>query len=79
MSVKTTYQNEKQFFTDSNGLQQQIRKINYRPTWNLTVNEAVAGNYYLINSHIRMQDSKTKKIVTLLTERSVGGAVINDG
>jgi hypothetical protein len=43
------------------------------------VNEAVAGNYYPINSHIRIQDVNTKRNITLVTERSVGGSVINNG
>jgi hypothetical protein len=39
----------------------------------------VAGNYYPINSHIRLVDVSTNKNLTLVTERSVGGAVINEG
>jgi len=39
----------------------------------------VAGNYYPINSHIRIRDSQSGKNLTVLTDRSVGGGVINKG
>ena len=54
LNFATNIINKQTFFTDSNGLEEQKRTLNYRPTWNLTVNEEVAGNYYPINSHIRI-------------------------
>lgn len=69
LNIKTAYKNNREFYTDSNGLEEQKRTLRSEP--------GVAGNYYPINSHIRMQDSKTKKNITLLTDRSVGGSVYN--
>ncbi len=43
------------------------------------MNEAVAGNYYPINSHIRIQDAGSGKNLTVLSDRSIGGSVINKG
>ena len=41
--------------------------------------ESVAGNYYPINSFIRIEDSETHKKLTVLTDRSQGGSVLNSG
>lgn len=49
-----------EFYTDSNGLEMQLRKLNYRPTWKLNVSEPVAGNYYPINAMISINDTKTR-------------------
>lgn len=38
--------NNKTFYTDSNGLEMQERILNYRPTWNWTGSQNVSGNYY---------------------------------
>jgi hypothetical protein len=80
LSLKTNFDNQNTFYTDSNGLEEQTRILNFRPTWNLTIHEAVAGNYYPINSHIKVSDPKSStKFATILTDRSMGGAVINKG
>ncbi len=44
--------------------------FNYRPTWNLTVEEPVAGNYYPINAIAYIRDEHTQ--FTVLTDRSQG-------
>ncbi|KAG8181687.1 hypothetical protein JTE90_014820 [Oedothorax gibbosus] len=67
------------FFTDSNGREILLRKRNYRPTWNLTVTEPIAGNYYPVNSRIYIQDKSLKQQFTVLNDRSQGGSSINDG
>jgi len=64
-------------YTDSNGREFLERKLNYRPTWNLTVNEPVAGNYYPINAAAYIKD--TEKQFSVLTDRSVGGGSIENG
>lgn len=56
MNVNTNFFNKGIFYTDSNGLEEQQRKLNYRPTWPLVVNEEVAGNFYPVNSHIGVQN-----------------------
>uniref|UniRef100_A0A669QX83 Alpha-mannosidase n=1 Tax=Phasianus colchicus TaxID=9054 RepID=A0A669QX83_PHACC len=65
------------FYTDSNGRQILERRRNYRPTWNLTQTEPVAGNYYPVNTRIFIKDDKVQ--LTVLTDRSQGGSSITDG
>ncbi|XP_032533211.1 lysosomal alpha-mannosidase isoform X1 [Chiroxiphia lanceolata] len=65
------------FFTDSNGRQILERRRDYRPTWNLSQTEPVAGNYYPVNTRIFIQDEKLQ--LTVLTDRSQGGSSVQDG
>ena len=60
INVETSLQNNQEFYTDSNGLHMQRRKLNYRPTWDLNVTERVSGNYYPINPIISFNDSQQK-------------------
>jgi hypothetical protein len=46
---------ESTFYTDSNGREMRQRIIDYRPTWNLSLAEPVAGNYYPINSAVSLR------------------------
>jgi hypothetical protein len=56
------FQNDKTFYTDSNGMEMQERKINYRPTWDFVhtnlvdSNENITGNYYPVQSALCMMD-----------------------
>jgi hypothetical protein len=79
LNLKTDNNNNFMFFTDSMGLEEQKRIINFRPAWNLTVFEPAAGNYYPINSFIRIQDVKTNGSITVLTDRTQGGSVLREG
>ena len=65
------------FYTDANGREMQERKFNYRPTWKLDNKEPVAGNYYPVNSRLYIKDAD--KQLTVLTDRSLGGASLKDG
>ncbi|XP_058677472.1 lysosomal alpha-mannosidase [Ammospiza caudacuta] len=65
------------FYTDSNGRQVLERRRDYRPTWNLTQTEPVAGNYYPANTRIFIKDQKVQ--LTVLTDRSQGGSSLQDG
>ncbi|CAF0732780.1 unnamed protein product [Adineta ricciae] len=65
------------FYTDANGREVLERTRDYRPTWNYTVVEPVAGNYYPVNSRIWIKDQD--KQFTILTDRSQGGSSIHDG
>lgn len=62
------------FYTDSNALEMQWRKLNFRPTWNLTATnykdslENVTANYFPINSAISMFDDNAK--FTVMNDRS---------
>jgi Glycosyl hydrolases family 38 C-terminal domain/Glycosyl hydrolases family 38 C-terminal beta sandwich domain len=64
-------------YTDSNGRDFQMRKRNYRPTWNLEVFEPVAGNYYPVNAAIYIEDPNAA--MAILVDRSQGGASLIDG
>lgn len=79
MAIGHSVHNNKTFYTDSNGLEEQKRVTNYRPTWTLSVNEPVSGNYYPINSHISVIDSATKSRLSVLVDRSEGGTACKDG
>ena len=63
--------------TDSNGREMQARQFNKRPTWALNQTEEVAGNYYPVNAAAAVRDAETQ--LTLLTDRSQGGASLRDG
>ena len=65
------------FYTDANGREMQERKVNYRPTWKLSITEPVAGNYYPVNSRMYIRDAA--KQLTILTDRSLGGSSLKDG
>jgi len=76
LNFQTKYANNKTFYTDSMGLEEQTRILNYRPTWRYEVNEPTAGNYYPINSFIKMKNINNNRTVTILTDRSQGGSVL---
>ena len=59
-------ENEKTFYTDSNGLEMQKRVSNYRPDFTLDTKMKVNDNYYPINSAIALQDMNQKVQVTVM-------------
>ncbi|XP_068639714.1 alpha-mannosidase isoform X2 [Aristolochia californica] len=67
----------KTFYTDSNGRDFIKRVRDYREDWPLDVHQPVAGNYYPINLGIFMADEKSE--FSVLVDRAVGGASIQDG
>ncbi|KAL4362664.1 hypothetical protein GQ457_04G014770 [Hibiscus cannabinus] len=75
--ISAPMKTNKTFYTDSNGRDFLKRIRDYRKDWTLDVNEPVAGNYYPINLGIYMKDDN--KELSLLVDRSVGGASIKDG
>jgi hypothetical protein len=79
LNLKTKYNNGKTFYTDSMGLEEQTRILDYRPTWAYQVNEPTSGNYYPINSFIRIKDSTSNKSITVISDRSQGGTVMRSG
>ncbi len=59
------------FLTDANGRQLLERERDRRPTWTLNVTEPVSGNYYPVNSRIRLEDGDGQGAsITVLTDRS---------
>lgn len=69
--------NYEDIYTDSNGREFQQRILNYRPTYDLDVNEPVAGNYYPMNAAAYIKDDK--KQLSLVTDRSQGVASLHSG
>jgi hypothetical protein len=69
--------NAGKFYTDSNGREFLKRRRNSRPTWDLSVYEPVAGNYYPVNAAIYIEDEKAA--LTVAVDRSQGGSSILDG
>lgn len=65
------------FYTDSNGREIIERVLNYRPTYNLTLEEPIAGNYFPVNTRISIKD--TTKQVSVITDRSHGASSLEDG
>lgn len=64
-------------YTDANGREMVQRKLNYRETWKYNNTEPVAGNYYPVNSRMYIRDDK--KQLTVLNDRSQGGASLTNG
>jgi hypothetical protein len=67
------FKNDGEFFTDSNGLEMQHRKLNERasfevPDYYLKYN--VTANYYPVNSAITMIDKKDGRRFTVMNDRS---------
>jgi hypothetical protein len=71
--------NDGAVYTDSNGREFVQRQRNYRPTWDLTVYQPVAGNYYPVNTAMYVEDIKTKGAFAVVTDRTQGGASLMDG
>jgi lysosomal alpha-mannosidase len=75
----TDFATKSTFYTDSNGREMLKRVRNSRPTWNLTLEEPVAGNYYPITSKLSIVDDSRDLQLSLLTDRAQGGSSLKDG
>jgi len=73
----TSIASASELFTDSNGRDMLLRKRDWRPSWNLSQTEKIAGNYYPINSAIAIKDGSSQ--LTLLVDRAQGGGSVADG
>ena len=73
----SSIQSRGKFYTDSNGREFLQRTRNHRPTWALSVYEPVAGNYYPVNAAMYIEDENAA--LSLLVDRSLGGASLRDG
>ena len=73
----TSIASASELLTDSNGRDMLYRKRNWRPSWNLSQTEEIAGNYYPINSAIAIKDSSSQ--LTVLVDRAQGGGSVADG
>lgn len=72
-----TIASDNTFYTDSNGREMLQRIRNQRPTFNISLEEPVAGNYYPITTRIMMKDSENQ--MSVITDRAQGGSSITDG
>lgn len=79
------FQNNQTFYTDSNGMEMQERKLNYRPTWdyvNTNLNDSnqnITGNYYPVQSALSMLDTQSDMIFTVMNDRSQGASALSEG
>jgi lysosomal alpha-mannosidase len=62
--------NEKTFWTDSEGLEMQKRILDYRPTWDFVGFLNVTQNYYPVNSAIAINDKKNGNQLTFMSTRA---------
>ncbi|XP_030561633.1 lysosomal alpha-mannosidase isoform X2 [Drosophila novamexicana] len=74
---KSDIKSEGVFFTDSNGREMIKRQRNHRDTWNVKLQETVAGNYYPITTKIALEDTIAR--MAILTDRAQGGSSLEDG
>mmetsp|Transcript_3463 Transcript_3463/g.5888 ORF Transcript_3463/g.5888 Transcript_3463/m.5888 type:complete len:180 (+) Transcript_3463:1969-2508(+) len=62
------------FYTDSNGLEMQERRINFRPSWNYSGIQNISSNFYPVNSAIALRhlgaDGAVERQATLLNDKS---------
>ena len=84
----TGVKNDAVFHTDSNGRDFIRRQRNHRPTWDLTVFQPVAGNYYPVNAAIYVDEGgvandldsqESGPSFAVVTDRTQGGGSIVDG
>lgn len=67
------------WWTDSNGRNSITRVYNHRASFNLTVEEPEAGNYYPASGFIYTCDAATGVTLSVLPDRAQGGASLADG
>ncbi|XP_055714111.1 lysosomal alpha-mannosidase isoform X1 [Phlebotomus papatasi] len=65
------------FYTDSNGREMIRRVRDHRETWNLNLEEQVAGNYYPVTTNIAVEDQERR--LSVMTDRAQGGSSLQDG
>lgn len=76
---ETNFRNKRMFYTDANGRETIRRTRDFRSSWDLHTNEEVASNYYPITSWTFIRDLGKDLQMTVLTDRSQGGASMLDG
>ena len=68
----------KTFWTDSNGLEMQERRLNFNPTypWNAEHKDTqnISGNFYPVTSAIAIRDSEKKLQATIMNDRAQAGS-----
>ena len=64
----------KTFYTDSNGLEMQKRILDFRPMWNYSGDQNISSNYYPVGSAIAIRNKEMARQATVMVERSTGGS-----
>ncbi|KAF2071815.1 hypothetical protein CYY_006876 [Polysphondylium violaceum] len=75
----TNLNTNSKWYSDANGMEMQQRTLNYRPSWNYTIEEPISGNYVPVNSIAYIQDTDQQLQLTMLTDRSRGCASLANG
>lgn len=65
------------FFTDSNGRRWMKRVRNLRKSWNLTLTEPIASNYYPITTGVYIADKKQR--LNVIVDRPEGASSMSNG
>ena len=73
----TDIQSQGELWTDANGREFQRRVRNQRLSFNYSVVDPIAGNYFPITTSLKLNDSNTAFAV--LVDRAEGGASLQDG
>ncbi|XP_065090817.1 lysosomal alpha-mannosidase-like isoform X2 [Ochlerotatus camptorhynchus] len=73
----TAAQSNGVFWTDSNGREMIKRKRDHRDTWELHLEEPIAGNYYPVTAKIALEDENIR--LAVLNDRAQGGSSMEDG
>lgn len=74
------FDNTEEFYTDSNTLEMQYRKLNWRPDgFKVKTHQVVASNYYPVGSAIAIRDKDTGRQMTVMNDRAQGGSSIRNG
>ena len=80
---ETNFDNDKKFYTDSNGLEMQERILNHRSYYDFSDwtnpsrpenNQNISANYYPVNSAMAIRDTKSSAQMTVNVDKSVGGS-----
>jgi hypothetical protein len=83
------FDNDKIFYTDSNGLEMQKRILNHREYYDFVEawndprypehNQNISGNYYPIGSAMSMKEVSGDRQFTVNNDKSTGGSSIKNG
>ena len=67
------------FYTDSNCLEMQKRRLDWRPDFDLKTISKMSSNFYPIDSAIALRDVNSSLQMTVMNDRSQGGSSLEDG
>ncbi len=65
------FEANKTFWTDSNGLEMQERRLNWRPSYMPDTDQNISSNYYPVNSAIVLRglNNQNEKEVVIMNDR----------